>query len=75
MQMRYLQTLAEVASERNFTISFPLPIELLLPFLDSATDSASSAAKSNGKVDDVPLVIKDRVLIEPNIGAGTTRQR
>ena len=29
MQMRYLQALAEVASEKNSTIIFPLPLELL----------------------------------------------
>ena len=33
MQMRYLQALAEVASDKNSTIIFPLPIELLAPFL------------------------------------------
>ena len=36
MQMRYLQALAEVASEKNSTIIFPLPIELLAPFLKTA---------------------------------------
>ncbi|MBI4354769.1 MAG: slipin family protein [Candidatus Omnitrophica bacterium] len=34
LQMRYLQTLAEIATEKNSTIIFPLPIELLKPFLD-----------------------------------------
>ena len=33
MQMHYLQALAEVASEKNSTIIFPLPLELLAPFL------------------------------------------
>jgi regulator of protease activity HflC (stomatin/prohibitin superfamily) len=32
MQMRYLQALAEVAADKNSTIIFPLPIELLAPF-------------------------------------------
>ena len=36
MQMRYLQALAEVASDKNSTIIFPLPIELLGPFLKHA---------------------------------------
>ena len=31
--LRYLQTLTEIASEKNSTIIFPLPIELLKPFL------------------------------------------
>jgi regulator of protease activity HflC (stomatin/prohibitin superfamily) len=33
LQLRYLQTLVEVAAEKNSTIIFPLPIELLRPFL------------------------------------------
>ena len=35
LQLRYLQTLTEVASEKNSTLIFPLPIELLRPFLGS----------------------------------------
>jgi regulator of protease activity HflC (stomatin/prohibitin superfamily) len=33
MQMRFLQALGEVASENNSTIVFPLPLELLKPFM------------------------------------------
>jgi regulator of protease activity HflC (stomatin/prohibitin superfamily) len=33
LQLRYLQTLTEIASERNSTIVFPLPIELMNAFL------------------------------------------
>lgn len=36
IQLRYLQTLAEVASENNSTIVFPLPIDLVRPFLPKA---------------------------------------
>ena len=31
-QLRYLQTLTEIASEKNSTIIFPLPIDLVKPF-------------------------------------------
>jgi len=34
LQLRFLQTLAEVASEKNSTTIFPVPIDLLKPFLD-----------------------------------------
>jgi regulator of protease activity HflC (stomatin/prohibitin superfamily) len=33
LQLRYLQTLTEVASENNSTTLFPIPIDLLRPFL------------------------------------------
>jgi regulator of protease activity HflC (stomatin/prohibitin superfamily) len=34
LQLRYLQTLTEIASENNSTTIFPLPMELLRPFLN-----------------------------------------
>ncbi len=33
LQLRYLQTLAEIATEHNSTTVFPLPIDLLEPFM------------------------------------------
>jgi regulator of protease activity HflC (stomatin/prohibitin superfamily) len=34
LQLRFLQTLTEIATEKNSTIIFPVPIDLLKPFLD-----------------------------------------
>ncbi len=34
MQLRYLQTLSGIAGERSNTIVFPLPMDLVTPFLD-----------------------------------------
>jgi regulator of protease activity HflC (stomatin/prohibitin superfamily) len=34
LQLRYLQTLTEVASEKNSTTIFPIPIDMLKPFID-----------------------------------------
>lgn len=36
MQLRYLQTLTEIAGEKNSTIAFPVPMDLLKPFLNLA---------------------------------------
>jgi regulator of protease activity HflC (stomatin/prohibitin superfamily) len=33
LQMRYLQTLAEIATENNSTTLFPIPLDLLKPFI------------------------------------------
>jgi len=33
LQLRYLQTLTEIATEKNSTIIFPVPIDLLTPFI------------------------------------------
>ncbi|HVF15283.1 MAG TPA: slipin family protein [Steroidobacteraceae bacterium] len=34
MQLRYLQTLTDIANERTSTIVFPLPLDLIAPLLD-----------------------------------------
>ena len=39
LQMRYLQTLAEIATEKNSTTIFPIPIDLIKPFLEKARSS------------------------------------
>ncbi len=42
LQLRFLQTLTEVASEKNSTTIFPVPIDLLTPFLEKGTKSPTS---------------------------------
>lgn len=37
LQLRYLQTLIEIGTEKNSTIVFPLPIDLIMPFLTGAS--------------------------------------
>jgi regulator of protease activity HflC (stomatin/prohibitin superfamily) len=34
MQLRYLQTLAEIGGEHNSTVVFPMPLDIVKPFLD-----------------------------------------
>jgi hypothetical protein len=41
LQLRFLQTMLEISSERSSTIILPLPIELFKPFLDSVDGSRS----------------------------------
>jgi len=36
LQLRYLQTLNQIASENNSTTLFPIPIDLFKPFLKLA---------------------------------------
>jgi regulator of protease activity HflC (stomatin/prohibitin superfamily) len=37
LQLRYLQTLAEIATENNSTTIFPVPIDILRPLVESAS--------------------------------------
>jgi len=42
LQLRYLQTLASIATERSNVILFPLPMELLAPLLGKTSESEKS---------------------------------
>jgi len=43
LQLRYLQTLTEVAAEKNSTILFPLPMDLIKPFMEVFKKGGSGA--------------------------------
>jgi regulator of protease activity HflC (stomatin/prohibitin superfamily) len=43
LQLRYLQTVTEIAAENNSTTIFPIPIELFRPFLNQVASQASKA--------------------------------
>ena len=47
LQLRYLQTLTEIASERNSTLIFPLPIDLIKMFMNrgESTESGRKTTK------------------------------
>jgi len=40
LQLRFLQTMTEIATEKNSTILFPLPMELITPFLEKTKAKA-----------------------------------
>ena len=48
MQLRYLQTLTEIGAEQNSTVVFPMPIDIMKPFLDIIEKADRSMARPNG---------------------------
>jgi len=56
LQLRFLQTLTEIAVEKNSTIIFPLPIDLIQPMLDSMRRRTDTPAQEqlNGPHTPVP---------------------
>jgi regulator of protease activity HflC (stomatin/prohibitin superfamily) len=48
IQLRYLQTVSEIAAENNSTTIFPIPIELFRPFLDRSAEQSASSAGTAG---------------------------
>ena len=57
LQLRYLQTLTEIAVEKNSTIIFPLPIDLIEPMIDLLHRNHATAAneRHDGPVSALPL--------------------
>jgi len=47
MQLRYLQTLTEIGAEQNSTVVFPMPIDIVKPFLE-LLDKAGKPRGANG---------------------------
>ena len=48
VQLRFLQTLSEISTERNSTVVFPIPIDLLSIFYDRARAMAAPQAPAAG---------------------------
>ena len=61
--LRFLQTVSEIASEKNSTTFFPLPIDLLKPFLGAYRESQPAAPLA------VPAAAKAPALPGPGPGA------
>ena len=48
LQLRYLQTLLEIGAEQSSTIVFPLPIDMVRPFLDGPVVAPPADVQRNG---------------------------
>ena len=48
MQLRYLQTLTEIGGEHNTTVVFPMPLDIVKPFLDILDRKAAPVPATNG---------------------------
>jgi regulator of protease activity HflC (stomatin/prohibitin superfamily) len=44
LQLRFLQTVTEIAAENNSTTLFPIPVDLFRPFIEGAARAASGGA-------------------------------
>jgi regulator of protease activity HflC (stomatin/prohibitin superfamily) len=49
LQLRFLQTLVEIGTEKNTTIVLPIPIELFRPILEATTSRPSSPGPTSPK--------------------------
>jgi regulator of protease activity HflC (stomatin/prohibitin superfamily) len=77
IQLRYLQTLSEIATENNSTTLFPIPIDLFRPFIDRLTTPPASAETSRPPVAARPSELEtgERAALPSGIDAGATAQQ
>ncbi|HVC38646.1 MAG TPA: slipin family protein [Candidatus Dormibacteraeota bacterium] len=61
LQLRYLQTLAEIGAEQNTVVVFPLPLDLIQPFLEIS----AKAGDHNGHSAAAVRAITEKVLPKP----------
>ncbi|MEX0681866.1 MAG: slipin family protein [Dehalococcoidia bacterium] len=47
LQLRYLQTLTEIASDKNSTVIFPVPVDLIQMFVQGRNNSGGGTSGSN----------------------------
>ncbi len=60
LQLRYLQTLKEVAAENNSTTLFPIPIDLMKAFMDSVEWLASPKGTIVRLTKRIPIPLEDK---------------
>ena len=49
LQLRYLQTLLELGADQNSTVVFPIPMDIVSPFLDAIRQPAPEGRGVNGR--------------------------
>jgi regulator of protease activity HflC (stomatin/prohibitin superfamily) len=74
IQLRYLQTVTEIAAENNSTTIFPIPIELFRPFLQAqAARPSSPKAVEEGEAQGTALPAADLSSLMSTLRLGAAR--
>jgi regulator of protease activity HflC (stomatin/prohibitin superfamily) len=72
LQLRYLQTVTEIATENNSTTIFPVPIEMLSAFFRRADDSVAAPTPEGAGL---PPAVKPGMLGTPNVSEALPQVR
>ncbi|VDP80342.1 unnamed protein product [Schistosoma mattheei] len=65
VQLRYLQTLSTISAEKNSTIIFPLPVDLVTHFMHNNHGSNNTVNKTNSQN-------KTKITPPPRLSIGTS---
>ncbi len=78
IQLRYLQTVSEIATENNSTTLFPIPIDLFRPFIDRVTGArseASAQAPAEKSSQTEPAALPAPTVPQPAVERGAAGER
>ncbi len=67
LQLRYLQTVVEIAAENNSTTIFPIPIDMIKPFLPELVEREAQAAEAGKGPGALPAPKPDLSAVLPKI--------
>ncbi len=70
LQLRYLQTLSEIATENNSTTLFPIPIDLFGPLIEAVSKRKSDTSGSEPA--ETPSLPRPKI---ESIGTGEAKKR
>ena len=65
IQLRYLQTVSEIATENNSTTLFPIPIDLFRPFMEKLGKAAGGAGEPEEVPEELDVDPNDPSLLAP----------
>src|SRR5688572_18523347 len=66
LQLRFLQTVVEIAAENNSTTLFPLPMELFKPFMEGAARIGAASMASPPVIQPTPPSVDAALLAAPS---------
>jgi hypothetical protein len=75
IQLRYLQTVTEIAAENNSTTIFPIPIDLLRSFMPRADAPAATDTQTETRPATLPAADVPAVLPPASVVDATTARR
>jgi regulator of protease activity HflC (stomatin/prohibitin superfamily) len=72
LQLRYLQTLGEIGATQNSTVVFPMPMDLVTPFMDILGSRTAGANAQNGAAGaangEAPAIDPGQLPLAPSLG-------
>jgi regulator of protease activity HflC (stomatin/prohibitin superfamily) len=74
LQLRYLQTLTEIGGTQNSTVVFPLPLDIVKPFMEAVTAAAGDGAEARPELPEAETSPERPAAPSPRVKVGRSRR-